>query len=723
MENTRKFDWYDLSGNIAPREDITEVKVVGNHTPTGNEVEWRYVSSEGEHIATAYANGTKLTLVLKDLTSIPDRTFHKFLALEEVTGLSSVKTIGESAFCYTPKLSSMDDIVPSNLESIGASAFRMSGAEDVLDLSGVDLKVVGDKATRHKRWSVDGLAAIKSFWEGLQNQTGSLQKVFLDVPNIESQYKYDYLNYCKVDGEYTSVAASGCAAVNLYHVWNAYYAGTVKQYDNFEVWFANALEHNPDTFVPQGNTSLAAQVAKLGWEFKRIDYIESSKASERLNHIVSSLANGFPVSVRTNSPNIIGGYHSCAIVGYDVANKKLAITDSAVLDSQGVISWIAFEDIFSGGYLTTGDTDMDGVYIIDFKRPVLAPNCSWFTQGNTSIKRANIENIIIQTEPYKGNATTSWVASEAGSGTVTAYVDGATLTLVSNDIIWTGQDASYLFSDSGSDKFKILEEISGAEWLNTRRAQTLQGAFDQAFALKKVNVSNWNTSSCTTMRAMFQCAKSLEALDLSRWDVSKVTSMYCMFQGHPTLNNGIIMSLTTIGDVSNWDTSAVTTMKLLFRECRSLEVDVSAWKVDSVTEMDGMFSGCMAIRELDLSGWNISENTTMTDMLSTMTKLEKLAVSDTFRFTGCGIAAPPTDLPFATGYWQDRYGKSYELDKLADNPTRVYYASAYVVAGDDGTMVFVKNGTLRQIAIALRYKNGKSDTMCPSEFAEEVLAL
>ena len=110
-------EWYDRSGNIVPRENITEVAVVSSYTQTGNELVSWDASSGMDGSVMAHIVGTKVTIVCDTLTDIPARMFFKFLALEKVTGLSAITTIGESAFVYTPNITSID-INPSKITSI-----------------------------------------------------------------------------------------------------------------------------------------------------------------------------------------------------------------------------------------------------------------------------------------------------------------------------------------------------------------------------------------------------------------------------------------------------------------------------------------------------------------------------------------------------------------------------------------------------------------------------
>lgn len=768
-------EWYDRSGNIVPRENITEVAVVSSYTTTGNEVVSWDASSAFDGSVMAHIVGTKLAIVCDTFTDIPARMFFKFLALEKISGLSAVTTIGESAFVYTPKISSID-ITPSKITSIGELAFRMSSAEDNLDLSIVPLDVVGNMATRHKRWSADGLAAVRA--------VSFPRTICLDVPNPESQYSYPDMPFGKYqNGEILSVSVGGCSALTLYHMWNAIYAGTDKQYDDFPTWFDEKLNYDgtyPDNFeITTSNTR--KQANRLGWEEKSGTVVTSSA---QLQYIADELANGLPVYVRVHSPNNIGGYHACAIVGCDATTHKLAIVDSAVLDNRGVVSWVAFEDIFAEGNSTA---DYDAINYIDFKQPVLAQGSTWFTQGGTSVARSTITEIeIANSYTASGSETASWDASAKKDGSVMAYVTGTKLTLSGNGSgrVLMNPDSSFAFSaPSGSVFFSKLTKITNANLLDTSKVVTMQrlfkkcgaltsvdvsnwntgsvtnmeGVFDQCLALPSVTLDNWNTSKVTAMNFMFQACVKLAGLNLSKWDVSKVVTMSGMFQSVGSIGK---MMLTTIGDTTNWDTSSCTDMKSMFQLCSNLQSinaenwDVSKvtnmatmfqsctsltsigntanWDTASCTTMAEMFSPCASIKELNLSNFDTSNVVIMYRMFDGMTALEKIALGEKFSFNGNGtgtygaavLPTPSSDhITLADGNWYDHDYNAYAPADVPSKVARTYYASKFIAAGDDSTMVFVKNGTLRQIAVALRHKSGKSDTMHPSEFAEEVLAL
>lgn len=768
-------EWFDRSGNIVPRHLITEVAVVRSYTPTGNEVASWDASAGMDGSVRAYITGTKLIIVCDTLTDIPARMFFKFLALEKISGLSAVTTIGESAFVYTPKISSID-ITPSKITSIGELAFRMSSAEDALDLSGVSLDVVGNMATRHKRWSADGLAAVRA--------VSFPRTICLDVPNPESQYSYPDIPFGKdQNGEVLSVAVGGCSALTLYHMWNAIYAGTDKQYDDFPTWFGEKLNYDgtyPDNFdLTQTNTR--GQANKIGWEENGKMVV---KSSAQLQYIVDELKNGFPLWARVLSPNNIGGFHACAIVGCDATTHKLAVVDSAVLDNRGVVSWVAFEDIFSEGDSTAAN---DAIISIDLKQPVLAPGNTWFTQGGTGVTMSSITEIeVVNSYTASGSETASWDASAKQDGSVKAYVTGTKLTLAGNGSgrVLMNPDSSFTFSaPSGSVFFSKLTQITNAGLLDTSKVVTMQrlfkkcgaltsvdvsnwntgsvtnmeGVFDQCLVLPSVTLDNWNTSKVTAMNFMFQACVKLTGLNLSKWDVSKVVTMKGMFQSVASIGK---MALTTIGDTTNWDTSSCTDMQSMFQLCSNLQSinaenwDVSKvanmatmfqsctsltsigntanWDTASCTTMAQMFHPCASIKELNLSNFDTSNVTITYKMFDGMTSLEKITLGKKFSFNGNGtgaydaavLPAPSSDnIPLADGSWYDHDYNAYAPADVPSKVARTYYASKFIAADDDNTMVFVKNGTLRQIAVALRHKSGKSDTLYPSEFAEEVLVL
>lgn len=119
-----------------------------------------------------------------------------------------------------------------------------------------------------------------------------------------------------------------------------------------------------------------------------------------------------------------------------------------------------------------------------------------------------------------------------------------------------------------------LEEINFNGAFHTDEATNMQGMFRNCYALKELDLSDFNTSNVTNMNAMFSGCMAIEELDLSSFDTAKVTNMGGMFAGCPEL-----VSV----DVTSFDTSRVKNMETMFRWCENLEeYDFSGWDVSKV---------------------------------------------------------------------------------------------------------------------------------------------
>lgn len=379
--------WY--RGSV-PFYEITEINI--SNTGNGDESWDGSISNDGSIMC--YRNGTRVNIVSNTITEIGDSAFFKFLALKEVTGLGSVTAIGERAFCYTPNLEHVD-IIPENLTSIGNSAFRMSSVEDTLDLSTVSLDIVGDKATRHKRWSTSSLTAIES--------VEISKTIYLNVPNSENQKNYPDVPFGIYNGEVITVSDGGCTALSFYHMWNYIYAGTDKQYDTWLEWYNNTINDNGDFAV---NNPMTVQVgeeqvaAELGWTYSGRTRVSSEA---QLQTILDRLAVGLPTLATIHSANNIDGLHTIVFVGCNYKTHKLAIIDPNVVGTSAIVSWLSFEDIF-----VEGDDDQDRISIIDFNLPILAPNSTWYKSSTAKGTITEI-NIVDRYTPT-GSEDETWNA-------------------------------------------------------------------------------------------------------------------------------------------------------------------------------------------------------------------------------------------------------------------------------------------------------------------------
>lgn len=279
------------------------------------------------------------------------KAFYKCHSLENVTGLNRVTSIGDYAFIYTPSVET--DLEPERITHIGEQALRLSGVEDTADMSGV--ADVGTDSTRLARWSQEELDAIRAV---------KLPTVYFPVPSSENQNNYaDAATYpfttVDEDGDGTyetalSVSESGCASLALYHIWQATYAGTDKEYAGYEAWFkaingsfAGFAETN---HIMSGNPA-SILLTNMGWERVITDVSGYVKNSENKAAIANELRSGRPVLVCMHSTNTLDNLmilHAVAIIGSDEASDKLWVIDSSVYGTTGVESLVAFEDLFTG---------------------------------------------------------------------------------------------------------------------------------------------------------------------------------------------------------------------------------------------------------------------------------------------------------------------------------------------------------------------------------------
>ena len=189
------------------------------------------------------------------------------------------------------------------------------------------------------------------------------------------------------------------------------------------------------------------------------------------------------------------------------------------------------------------------------------------TDFHTDAYMSKITSIITKNDNIvPATAIESWDISEAGDGSVMAYVE--------ND-------------GTGNSTYKLTIGGKGGIIANESMIFYFAG-FDK---MTSIDLSALDTSEVTNMSEMFSGCSSLTNLDLSNFDTSNVTDISSMF--------GWCSSLTSL-DVSNFDTSNVTNMRAMFYDCSSLtSLDVSKFDTSQVTNMEDMFCNCPAWDTVD----------------------------------------------------------------------------------------------------------------------------
>ena len=235
-----------------------------------------------------------------------------------------------------------------------------------------------------------------------------------------------------------------------------------------------------------------------------------------------------------------------------------------------------------------------------------------FTPPQTDFHTDDYKSKIISIITKKDNivpatAVESWDISEAGDGSVMAYVedDG---TGNSTYKLTIGGKGGIIANESMISYFAGFEKMTSIDLsaLDTSQVTNMFDMFGGCSGLTNLDVSNLNTSNVTDMGVMFAACGGLTNLDVSNFDTSNVTNMYGMF--------GECRRLTSL-DVSKFDTSQVTDMNGMFDSCLSLtSLDVSNFDTSSVTNMSGMFQGCYRLTNLNVSNFDTSQVTDMSDM-------------------------------------------------------------------------------------------------------------
>ena len=189
------------------------------------------------------------------------------------------------------------------------------------------------------------------------------------------------------------------------------------------------------------------------------------------------------------------------------------------------------------------------------------------TDFHTDAYMSKITSIITKNDNIvPATATESWDISEAGDGSVMAYVED---------------------DGTGNDTYKVTIGGKGGIIAN----ESMVWYFADFNKMTSIDLSSLDTSEVTNMGYMFIRCSSLTSLDVSNFDTSKVTAMYAMFED--------CSSLTSL-DVSNFDTSQVTKMSGMFENCKSLtSLDVSNFDISKVTAIYGMFCECPAWDTVD----------------------------------------------------------------------------------------------------------------------------
>ena len=233
-------------------------------------------------------------------------------------------------------------------------------------------------------------------------------------------------------------------------------------------------------------------------------------------------------------------------------------------------------------YVTQADLNNE-----DFTPPQTDFHADAYIEKITSITTKK-DNIVPAT------AVESWDISEAGDGSVMAYVED---------------------DGTGNSTYKLTIGGKGGIIAN----ESMIGYFAAFYKMTSIDLSDLDTSEVTNMSSMFEDCGSLTSLDVSNFDTLQVTNMSKMFN--------LCESLTSL-DASNFNAPELTNITDMFSELTNLEtLDLSNFNAPKITNMDAMFKKLSKLSKLDLTNFNTVNVTSMGEMFSGFSSLTSLDLS------------------------------------------------------------------------------------------------
>ena len=237
-----------------------------------------------------------------------------------------------------------------------------------------------------------------------------------------------------------------------------------------------------------------------------------------------------------------------------------------------------------------------------------------FFWGQERYMRKDVKTLTFQSS-LQNVPSSAWDVSEAGDGSVLAWMDNGNLYVAADGAIAPNSNASWLFQG-----FVNLKTINFGNCFVTSSVTQMSGMFEGCSSLTGLDLSCFETSAVTDMYGVFSSCGSLTHLDLTSFDTSNVTAMSSMFDG--------CRSLTSL-DLTSFDTSSVTDMGSMFDDCMSLpHLDLTSFDTSKVTDMAFMFTSCNSLTSLDLSNFDTSNVTNMLWMFGLCYDLTSLNLSN-----------------------------------------------------------------------------------------------
>ena len=189
------------------------------------------------------------------------------------------------------------------------------------------------------------------------------------------------------------------------------------------------------------------------------------------------------------------------------------------------------------------------IFTIDARKPstastsvhVMAPtpyNGSSYFWGQERYLRKNVYYVSFLSS-LKSAPSDAWDMSNAGDGSVLAWVNGTSLYVAADGTIAPNPNAACLFA-----RFTNLRTIYFGDSFDTSNVTDMSRMFSNCHSLTSLDLSCFNTSKVTNMTQMFDGCSNLTYLDLSYFHAPSTTTTTNMFKDCDALK-------TLIGSDSN----------------------------------------------------------------------------------------------------------------------------------------------------------------------------
>ena len=192
----------------------------------------------------------------------------------------------------------------------------------------------------------------------------------------------------------------------------------------------------------------------------------------------------------------------------------------------------------------------------------------------------------------------------------------------------------------------LLEKIE-LKGFNTSKVKEMAGMFQDLTSLKSLDLTSFNTKNVESMAAMFYDTNSLTTLNLPDGFIgSKNIDVSSMFKGTKKLkklnlsntNSSNVLYMDSMFqeaesivslNLSSFNTSKVINMSSMFQDMTALtDLNISNFETSNVEEFVDMFNNVSKIKNLDLSHFNTIKAQNMNSMLNNMDSLLKLNISN-----------------------------------------------------------------------------------------------